>query len=99
MVFHVKRKMTKKVFGNKKFEHPYTEGLLKSIPKLNETVNRLEQIDGSVPNPLNLPKGCRFVTRCKYATNKCHECMPELVEVEKDHLVRCFYPEVDHHNE
>ncbi len=76
-----------------KFSHPYKEGLLKSIPVLDKEVEYLDQIEGSVPHPLKLPKGCRFSTRCKFATEKCINEKPELVEVEEGHLVRCFYPE------
>lgn len=83
-----------KIFGDKNFEHPYTGGLLKSIPKLEENVERLDQIEGSVPHPLDLPKGCRFAPRCRYATEKCHQEMPELIRVEEAHHVRCFYPEM-----
>lgn len=81
------------IFGEKgKYNHPYTEGLLKSIPRLtNKSQSKLDVIPGSVPHPLDLPKGCKFAPRCKYATKKCFEQEPELVEVEKNHLVRCFY--------
>jgi len=81
------------IFGEKgKFNHPYTEGLLKSIPRLtNKSQSKLDVIPGSVPHPLDLPKGCKFAPRCKYATQKCFDQEPELVEVEKNHLVRCFY--------
>ncbi len=75
------------------YSHPYKEGLLKSIPLLDEEVEYLDQIDGSVPHPLKLPKGCRFCTRCEYATEKCINEKPELVEIEDGHLIRCFYPE------
>lgn len=75
------------------YSHPYKDGLLKSIPLLDEEVEYLAQIEGSVPHPLKLPKGCRFSTRCEYATEKCINEKPELVEVEKGHLIRCFYPE------
>lgn len=75
------------------YSHPYKEGLLKSIPLLDEEVEYLAQIEGSVPHPLKLPKGCRFSTRCEYATEKCINEKPELVEVETGHLIRCFYPE------
>ena len=74
------------------FSHPYKEGLLESIPLLDEEVEYLAQIQGSVPHPLKLPKGCRFSTRCEYATEKCRNEKPELVEVEEGHLIRCFYP-------
>lgn len=90
----VERASVDKIFGSKKYEHPYTGGLLKSIPKLEADVDRLEQIEGSVPHPLNLPKGCRFAPRCKYATEKCHREMPALIQVEEGHDVRCFYPEM-----
>lgn len=76
-----------------KYSHPYKEGLLKSIPLLDEEVKRLDQIKGSVPHPLKLPKGCRFSTRCEYVTEKCVNEKPELVEVASGHLIRCFYPE------
>lgn len=75
-----------------KYSHPYKEGLLNSIPKLNEEVEYLDQIEGSVPHPLNLPKGCRFAPRCDYATNRCLENKPGLYKVEEGHLIRCFYP-------
>jgi len=76
-----------------KYSHPYKEGLLKSIPVLDEEVEYLDQIEGSVPHPLKLPIGCRFSTRCEFATDKCVNEKPQLVEVESGHLVRCFYPE------
>ncbi|MFI3257824.1 MAG: ABC transporter ATP-binding protein [Spirochaetales bacterium] len=73
--------------------HPYTEGLMISIPRLDTPVGtRLEPIPGSVPHPLDLPKGCKFEPRCKYATEKCKNEDPELVSVGKNHLIRCFYP-------
>ncbi|MEI6857706.1 ABC transporter ATP-binding protein [Psychrilyobacter sp.] len=82
-----------------KFSHPYKEGLLNSIPKLNEEVVYLDQIDGSVPHPLNLPIGCRFAPRCKFATQKCIDKKPNLVEVEENHLIRCFYPNKEQRDE
>lgn len=78
---------------NSKYSHPYKQGLLKSIPVLDEEVEYLDQIEGSVPHPLMLPIGCRFSTRCEFADEKCINEKPELVEVESGHLVRCFYPE------
>jgi len=85
----------KKIFSGKaKYSHPYTEGLMNSIPRLSdEKGKKLEVIPGTVPHPLDLPEGCKFAPRCKYATEKCHAAEPELVEVEKDHTIRCFYPE------
>ncbi|MBQ2898810.1 MAG: peptide ABC transporter ATP-binding protein, partial [Oscillospiraceae bacterium] len=71
----------------------YTEGLMLSIPRLDTPANsRLEAIPGAVPHPLDLPKGCKFAPRCKYATDKCREEEPQLVHVNEYHQVRCFYP-------
>lgn len=83
-----------KIFGNDNlYSHPYTEGLMVSVPRLDTpTGTKLEAIPGAVPHPLALPKGCKFGPRCKYATDKCKEEEPELVEIEKDHAIRCFYP-------
>lgn len=75
------------------YSHPYTEGLLVSIPRLDTPSGvRLEAIPGAVPHPLNLPKGCKFAPRCKYATDRCHKEEPDPVEVEKGHEILCFYP-------
>ena len=74
--------------------HPYTEGLMTSIPRLDTLVGaRLEAIPGAVPHPLNLPKGCKFAPRCKYATEKCMNEEPKLELAEDNHLIRCFYPD------
>lgn len=74
--------------------HPYTEGLMTSIPRLDTQVGaRLEAIPGAVPHPLNLPKGCKFAPRCKYATEKCMNEEPKLELAEDNHLIRCFYPD------
>lgn len=77
-----------------KYSHPYTEGLLASIPSItSKRDERLDTIPGSVPHPLAMPNGCRFADRCKYATQKCKDNMPELEEVTKGQFIRCFYPE------
>lgn len=82
------------LFGKDKYQHPYTQGLFISVPRLDTPTNRpLEAIPGSVPHPLQLPKGCKFAPRCKYATSLCNEKEPELMEVVEGHWVRCFYPE------
>ena len=74
--------------------HPYTEGLMTSIPRLDTPVGaRLEAIPGAVPHPLNLPKGCKFAPRCKYATEICMNEEPKLELAEDNHLIRCFYPD------
>jgi peptide/nickel transport system ATP-binding protein len=74
--------------------HPYTQGLIGSIPVLGEIKDKLDVIPGSVPNLVNLPPGCRFAPRCqarfKYACTICAEVKPELVEVKQGHLVRCW---------
>jgi oligopeptide/dipeptide ABC transporter ATP-binding protein len=74
--------------------HPYTQGLIGSIPVLGEIKQRLDVIPGSVPNLVNLPVGCRFAPRCqarfKYGLSICTEVKPELEEIKPDHLVRCW---------
>ncbi len=81
------------IFGENQYNHPYTEGLMTSIPRLDTPAGaKLESIPGSVPHPLALPIGCKFAPRCKYATEKCETEEPTLVEVEDNHQVRCFYP-------
>ena len=80
---------------NVQFSHPYTEGLLASVPRLDTTEARLDAIPGAVPHPLDLPKGCKFGPRCKYCTQKCIDQEPELVSVGDGHEIRCFYPELE----
>lgn len=74
--------------------HPYTQGLIGSIPVLGEIKDKLDVIPGSVPNLVNLPPGCRFAPRCqsrvKYALTICTEVKPELEEVKSGHHVRCW---------
>ena len=70
-------------------KHPYTRGLLGSIPKIDEDQDRLFMIDGMVPNPLNMPKGCAFSDRCDKCMDICREKMPALVN-EGGRSVRCF---------
>ena len=89
------------IFQDKsKYIHPYTEGLLNSIPSLSSSRDeKLDVIPGSVPHPLDLPKGCKFAPRCKYATDKCRNEEPPLVQVETHQSVRCFYPKKGAHHE
>ena len=90
----VERVPAKTLFSkNVKFSHPYTEGLLGSVPRLDTTSARLDAIPGAVPHPLNLPKGCKFAPRCKYCTQRCIDEAPSLVKVSEDQEIRCFYPE------
>ena len=70
-------------------KHPYTQGLLKSIPKLHEDVDRLYAIKGSVPSAVNFPKGCRFAPRCEKCRPLCMEKAPELYELGDGRKVRC----------
>ena len=74
--------------------HPYTQGLMGSIPVLGEIKEKLDVIPGSVPNLVNLPPGCRFAPRCqarmKYSCAICAEVKPELEEVKSGHHVRCW---------
>jgi len=69
--------------------HPYTKGLLASLPTHEVKKEKLEIIEGHVPSPYELPSGCAFAPRCPYATNSCHEAMPPLI----DGRVRCIYAE------
>ena len=76
------------------YSHPYTEALLRSIPLLSSTQDtRLDMIPGAVPHPLDLPQGCKFAPRCKYATDKCRAEEPKLTAVNDVQQVRCFYPQ------
>jgi oligopeptide/dipeptide ABC transporter ATP-binding protein len=71
--------------------HPYTVGLLGSIPKLHIESDRLMTIEGTVPPPTNYPQGCNFAPRCSCATPKCLSDEPQLVEVDTGHLVACHH--------
>lgn len=71
--------------------HPYTLGLMNSIPRLTGKKKRLEAIRGMVPSPHNIPDGCSFHPRCKFADDRCRETEPEIEEVEVGHLVRCWH--------
>ena len=68
----------KMIFTDSKMSHPYTEGLMYSIPRIDNITGKLEPIPGVVPHPLNLPKGCKFAPRCKYCTQKCIDEEPDL---------------------
>ncbi len=69
--------------------HPYTKGLLESIPKIGADVNFDNVLYGDLPNPIDLPTGCRFKTRCKYKMAICDEVEPELNYVSSNHCVAC----------
>lgn len=75
--------------------HPYTEGLLSAIPVEDPTKRDTEDkpiLEGDLPSPLHLPKGCRFCARCKYAQAVCQEREPELKEALPGHYVCCHFP-------
>ena len=81
------------IFSDSKLSHPYTEGLMMSIPRLNAIDQKIEPIPGVVPHPLALPKGCKFAPRCKYCTQRCVDEEPQLTEAAEGQLIRCFYPD------
>ena len=70
--------------------HPYTLGLLRSIPPLEGEAERLESIPGEVPDLINLPSGCNFSPRCPLADERCWQTEPELLEVSPGHRVACW---------
>ena len=73
--------------------HPYTEALLEAIPTTEENSNKeLQTIEGDIPSPVNPPSGCKFHTRCKYATEKCSQERPVWHEHRPGHFVACHYP-------
>jgi len=76
------------IFGG--MRHPYTRGLLESIPQLNEKKNRLNAIPGQVPNPMNLPGGCKFHPRCYLMIDACKQEEPPLFQVNGNHFSRCI---------
>jgi peptide/nickel transport system ATP-binding protein len=71
-------------------QHPYTKGLLNSIPKLRQKTDRLESIPGNVPIPANMPIGCKFAPRCSQAMDICWEQDPDLMQIAEGHQCRCF---------
>ncbi|SKC49846.1 ABC transporter ATP-binding protein [Maledivibacter halophilus] len=76
------------IFENPK--HPYTKGLLKSVPVLRQKVDRLASIPGNVPSPKNMPKGCKFAPRCENAFDKCWEEEPSFYDIEENHSSKCW---------
>jgi peptide/nickel transport system ATP-binding protein len=77
----------RELFKNRK--HPYTIGLFNSVPKMTGDETRLQPIPGLPPDPTNLPEGCRFAERCKYATERCRQAKIPLTEVAPGHFCRC----------
>ena len=72
--------------------HPYTRALLSAIPHVAEDQDfRPEKLEGEIPNPAALPSGCRFHTRCRFASDRCKNEMPEWREMEEEHFVACHF--------
>jgi len=88
----VEEAKTKTLFENP--QHPYTRGLLKSIPRLGDKVRhgkvRLSEIPGVVPSLYEIPSGCKFSTRCPSVMDICKAIEPELKEIEKGHFSACW---------
>lgn len=71
-------------------QHPYTKGLLKSIPVLRRKIERLESIPGNVPSPKKMPKGCKFAPRCSEVMDKCWQQEPSFYYIEENHSSKCW---------
>jgi len=71
--------------------HPYTVGLMKCIPRLNESREKLFTIEGNVPDLSTESKGCIFYPRCDRRMDICEEKLPEMTEVGKEHYVKCWH--------
>ena len=84
----VEKGPVKKIFHSPK--HPYTEGLLQCIPKMDRKQKKLKAIPGSVPHPRNFPTGCRFYPRCQHTMKKCSSQQPGLIEMDDERFVACF---------
>ena len=84
----VEQGTAKQVFHNPK--HPYTQGLLRSMPRVKQTGARLASIPGQVPSPANYPKGCHFADRCPHVFDKCRSAKPDLFAVNNEQQSRCF---------
>ncbi|MGE7918028.1 ABC transporter ATP-binding protein [Viridibacillus sp. NPDC093762] len=76
-------------------QHPYTKGLINSIPKLGNYTDKLDSIPGNVPTPENMPTGCRFAPRCSFVIKRCLTEAPMLNVVQENHSCRCWLSEVE----
>ncbi|EMA48542.1 putative dipeptides/oligopeptides ABC transporter ATP-binding protein [Halococcus thailandensis JCM 13552] len=85
----VEKSKTDDIFGDP--QHPYTRGLLRSIPRIGKEEDRLRGIEGNVPNPAALPSGCTFHPRCPHATDECRQHDPSLQEVKRNHRAACIH--------
>jgi oligopeptide transport system ATP-binding protein len=85
----IERGSAREIYKNPR--HPYTLGLLASVPRLDEPrKNQLDPIEGSPPDLVALPKGCAFRARCKYAIDRCAVEIPPLIQVADGHTAACF---------
>jgi peptide/nickel transport system ATP-binding protein len=90
----VEEASVERLFANPR--HPYTQGLIRSIPRIDKAAVRkirLQTIAGTVPMLLNPPAGCRFAPRCSFATDECRCAQPPLRELEPGHMVACIHAE------
>ncbi|MFB6150656.1 MAG: ABC transporter ATP-binding protein [Haloarculaceae archaeon] len=71
--------------------HPYTRALLRSVPSIDSPIDEMQTIPGSSPDPVNIPTGCSYHPRCPLADDRCEIEDPDLVQVDEDHEVSCFY--------
>ena len=94
----VEQSTAQTILKNARYSHPYTEGLMLSIPRIGGTGERPRPIPGAVPHPLALPEGCKFSPRCPYATARCLRAEPPLSTVASGQRVRCFYPDKEVRN-
>ncbi len=76
-------------------KHPYTQGLLASIPKIGSQADRLDSIPGNVPNPKHMPSGCKFAPRCAFADERCGQEEPPFFDYGNGHKCRCWLCEKD----
>jgi peptide/nickel transport system ATP-binding protein len=76
-------------------QHPYTLGLIASLPRLDEDVERLQTIPGTVPHPSQWQTGCRFSPRCALATDTCRTEAPPLIEISSRHVVACWHAPIE----
>ncbi|MTD30738.1 ABC transporter ATP-binding protein [Planomicrobium sp. YIM 101495] len=74
----------------KEMKHPYSKGLIQSLPSFKKTQSRLDAIPGTIPPAYDFPHGCRFSARCPFVMDICTQSNPELIEAASDHHVRCF---------
>jgi peptide/nickel transport system ATP-binding protein len=72
--------------------HPYTQGLLRSLPRVDQDAEELSPIEGSVPSPFDLPPGCAFAPRCSHVSERCRASFPPLESRADGHAVACFHP-------